>query len=69
MATGREALHALIDAEAQWAAQNGREPKKMKLPVLMAYDLASAAGTTWARCRRAFSRTASASSRRKACMG
>lgn len=40
MATGREALDALIDAEAQWAAANGKEPKKMKLPVLMAYDLA-----------------------------
>ncbi len=40
MATGREALHAIIDAEAQWAAQNGKEPRVMKLPVLMAYDLA-----------------------------
>jgi hypothetical protein len=40
MATGRETLHTIIDAEAQWAAQNGKEPQVMKLPVLMAYDLA-----------------------------
>jgi len=38
MASGREALHAIIDAEAQWSAQNGTEPKIMKLPVLMAYE-------------------------------
>jgi len=40
MATGREALHALIDAEAEWAAANGKEPTKLRLPVRMAYDLA-----------------------------
>jgi hypothetical protein len=30
----------LIDAQVQWAADNGKEPRKMKLPVRMAWDLA-----------------------------
>ncbi|MEX2175978.1 MAG: hypothetical protein WD872_16570 [Pirellulaceae bacterium] len=40
MPTGREALHHIIDKEAEFFQTNGAAPKKMKLPVLMAYDLA-----------------------------
>lgn len=40
MANGREALHAIIDAEAAFFQEHGCPPKVMKLPVLMAYDLA-----------------------------
>jgi hypothetical protein len=40
MATGREVLNQLIDQEAAFFQQNGKPPRKVKLPVLMAYDLA-----------------------------
>lgn len=40
MPTGREALNQIIDREAAYFQQHGTAPKKMKLPVLMAYDLA-----------------------------
>jgi hypothetical protein len=40
MATGRETLNQIIDREAEFFQQHGNAPRKMKLPVLMAYDLA-----------------------------
>ena len=40
MPSGREMLNQIIDQEAAFFQQNGRAPRKMKLPVLMAYDLA-----------------------------
>ena len=40
MSTGRETLNQIIDKEAEFFAQHGEAPHKMKLPVLMAYDLA-----------------------------
>jgi hypothetical protein len=40
MATGRDVLNQIIDAEAAFFEKEGRPPKLMKLPVLMAYDLA-----------------------------
>jgi hypothetical protein len=40
MPSGREVLHQIIDAEANFFQQHNQMPRKMKLPVLMAYDLA-----------------------------
>jgi hypothetical protein len=40
MSTGRETLNQIIDREAEFFEQHGAAPRKMKLPVLMAYDLA-----------------------------
>lgn len=40
MPSGREILHRIIDQEATFFQQHGKSPRKMKLPVLMAYDLA-----------------------------
>lgn len=40
MASGTEVLHQIIDQEANFFQQHGKPPQKMKLPVLMAYDLA-----------------------------
>jgi len=40
MPSGREVLHEIIDQEATFFQQHGNSPRKMKLPVLMAYDLA-----------------------------
>lgn len=40
MATGTETLHLIIDAEAEYFREHGTPPKVLKLPVLMAYDLA-----------------------------
>ena len=40
MATGRETLDQIIDKEAEYFEKHGEAPRKMKLPVLMAYDLA-----------------------------
>ena len=40
MPSGREVLHQIIDQEAAFFQQHGKPPGKMKLPVLMAYDLA-----------------------------
>jgi hypothetical protein len=40
MATGRETLNTIIDKEAEFFEQQGKAPHKMKLPVMMAYDLA-----------------------------
>jgi len=40
MPSGREVLHQIIDQEADFFQQHGKSPRKMKLPVLMAYDLA-----------------------------
>ncbi len=40
MPTGRETLHQIIDQEAAFFQQNGLPPRKIKLPVLMAYELA-----------------------------
>lgn len=40
MPSGREVLHQIIDQEANFFQQHGKPPRKMKLPVLMAYDLA-----------------------------
>lgn len=40
MASGTEVLHQIIDQEANFFQQHGKPPRKMKLPVLMAYDLA-----------------------------
>jgi hypothetical protein len=40
MPTGRETLHQIIDKEAEYFQTHGASPRKMKLPVLMAYDLA-----------------------------
>jgi hypothetical protein len=40
MASGREVLDQIIDQEASFFQQHGKPPRKMKLPVLMAYDLA-----------------------------
>lgn len=40
MPTGRETLHQIIDKEAEFFRTHGTAPRKMKLPVLMAYDLA-----------------------------
>ena len=40
MPTGREILDQIIDEEAEFFSKTGRPPQKMKLPVLMAYDLA-----------------------------
>jgi len=39
-ATGVDALHAIIDEEAAFFEREGKYPIKMRLPVLMAYDLA-----------------------------
>ncbi|QDV12799.1 hypothetical protein CA51_26850 [Rosistilla oblonga] len=40
MPTGTETLHLIIDAEAEYFGQHGTPPTVLKLPVLMAYDLA-----------------------------
>ncbi len=40
MLTGREVLNQIIDREAEFFQQNGCVPRKIKLPVMMAYDLA-----------------------------
>ncbi len=41
MATaGIDTLHSIIDEEAAFFEREGRDPRKMKLPVLMAYELA-----------------------------
>ena len=40
MPSGREVLDQIIDQEATFFQQHGKPPRKMKLPVLMAYDLA-----------------------------
>ncbi len=40
MPTGLDTLTEIIDKEAEFFQQYGRAPKKAKLPVLMAYDLA-----------------------------
>jgi hypothetical protein len=39
MASGRQVLDQIIDREAEFFEQHGAPPRKMKLPVLMAYDL------------------------------
>jgi hypothetical protein len=38
--TGRDTLNQIIDKEAEFFEQHGKAPEKIKLPVLMAYDLA-----------------------------
>lgn len=40
MPSGREILNQIIDQEAAFYQQHGKPPRKIKLPVLMAYDLA-----------------------------
>ena len=40
MASGLETLIQIIDKEAEFFQERGQQPHKMKLPVLMAYDLA-----------------------------
>lgn len=40
MPTGLDTLSEIIDKEAEFFQQTGRAPRKAKLPVLMAYDLA-----------------------------
>jgi hypothetical protein len=40
MSTGRETLNQIIDQEAEFFQRHGEPPHKIKLPVLMAYDLA-----------------------------
>ncbi len=40
MPSGREILDQIIDQEAAFFQQHGKSPRKLKLPVLMAYDLA-----------------------------
>ena len=47
--SGQEARIKLIDAMARFDLQNGRAPVKVKLPVLMAYDLLKCAQseTSW----------------------
>lgn len=40
MPSGREVLNEIIDREAEFFQRNGQAPRKIKLPVLMAYDLA-----------------------------
>ncbi len=40
MPSGREVLDQIIDQEADFFQEHGKPPRKMKLPVLMAYDLA-----------------------------
>lgn len=40
MPSGREVLNQIIDREAEFFQRNGQAPRKIKLPVLMAYDLA-----------------------------
>jgi hypothetical protein len=40
MPTGREVLDTIIDAEASFFRAQRRAPNKIKIPVLMAYDLA-----------------------------
>jgi hypothetical protein len=40
MPSGRQVLDQIIDREAELFEQYGTPPRKMKLPVLMAYDLA-----------------------------
>ena len=39
MSSGREMLNQSIDQEANFFQQHGKPPRKMKHPVLMAYDL------------------------------
>ena len=40
MSTGRDTLNQIIDKEAEFFEYHGEAPHKIKLPVLMAYDLA-----------------------------
>ena len=40
MPSGREMLNQIIDQEAHFFEKHGKPPRKIKLPVLMAYDLA-----------------------------
>jgi hypothetical protein len=40
MPSGREILDQIIDQEATFFEKHGKPPRKIKLPVLMAYDLA-----------------------------
>jgi hypothetical protein len=40
MSTGLDTLNQIIDQEAEFFQKHGVAPRKMKLPVLMAYDLA-----------------------------
>ncbi len=40
MATGREALDELIDEEASFFQEHGSPPRLVRLPVLMAWDIA-----------------------------
>jgi hypothetical protein len=40
MPTGRETLNQIIDKEAEFFKEKGEAPHKIRLPVLMAYDLA-----------------------------
>ncbi|HZK82597.1 MAG TPA: hypothetical protein VFC46_16050 [Humisphaera sp.] len=40
MPSGRQVLDEIIDREAEFFEQHGTAPRKMRLPVLMAYDLA-----------------------------
>jgi hypothetical protein len=40
MSTCVETLHRIIDAEADFFATHGTPPRLIRLPVLMAYDLA-----------------------------
>lgn len=40
MSTARETLNQIVDKEAEFFREHNEPPHKMKLPVLMAYDLA-----------------------------
>ncbi len=40
MATGRETLQTILDARTAFTSTHGHEPTTMRLPVLMAWDLA-----------------------------
>ena len=66
MSTGRDALNQIIDKEAEILEEHGAAPRKMKLPVLMAYDLAKCrAGRARGTSRQNFLRTVSTFSRKK----
>lgn len=40
MSTGTETLHQIIDAETEYVTEHGESPRVLKLPVLMAIELA-----------------------------
>lgn len=40
MAGGRETFELILEGAANWANEHGKDPKVIKLPVGMAYDLA-----------------------------